>query len=142
MDRTFIFIDECGKADYTDASKIFAIVGVVIDQETRIKLTEKFKKLKLKFFKKESFVFHRTELRNDLKVQGKDIQEFANELRKVLFEISFFIKKLACVPRAHLPVLVVLVYQSILFMSTYSLIIYLGVLTFSKDCDMSVKIAR
>ncbi len=91
MDRTFIFIDECGKADYSDDSKVFAIVGVVIDQETRIKLTEKFKKLKLKFFKKESFVFHRSELRNDLKVNGKDIQEFAVELRKVLFEISFFV---------------------------------------------------
>jgi len=51
MERTFIFIDECGKADYTDKSKTFAIVGVVIDQNTRTKLTEKFKKLKLKFFK-------------------------------------------------------------------------------------------
>lgn len=91
MERIFIFIDECGKADYTDKSKTFSIVGVVLNQETKAKLTEKFKKLKLKFFKKESFVFHRTELRNDLKIRGKDLQEFASDLRKVLFEISFFV---------------------------------------------------
>jgi len=91
MDRTFIFIDECGKADYSDNSLTFSIVGVVISKETRLKLTESFKKLKVKFFKKESFVFHRTELRNDLKVRGKDLREFSVELRKVLFTIPFFV---------------------------------------------------
>ncbi len=91
MDKTYIFIDECGKSDYSDSSKTFVIVGVVIDKVNRTKLSDKLKKLKLKYFKKESFVFHRTALRNDLKVRGLDIELFASDLRKVLYDVPFFV---------------------------------------------------
>lgn len=91
MQKTYIFVDECGKSDYSDSSKTFSIVGVVIDNHNRDRLTEAFRKLKIKYFNKESFVLHRTELRNDLKVRGKDITEFANDLRKVLFSVSYFV---------------------------------------------------
>lgn len=55
-------IDESGKASYKHPSKEFALMGIVINEKFKPKLSNMLKKIKLKYFKNEEIVLHYSEI--------------------------------------------------------------------------------
>ena len=53
-----ISMDESGKASYEHLSKTFILSGVLILEKHRLKLFNRIKKLKIKYFENEEIVFH------------------------------------------------------------------------------------
>jgi len=55
-------IDESGKASYKHPSKEFALMGIVINEKFKLKLSNTLKKIKIKYFKNEEIVLHYSEI--------------------------------------------------------------------------------
>lgn len=51
-------LDESGKASYKHPSELFILSGVIIPGKFRLRLDNKIKKIKKKFFDNEEVVFH------------------------------------------------------------------------------------
>ncbi len=51
-------LDESGKASYKHPSELFILSGVIVPEKFRLRLDNKIKKLKKKFFNDEEVVFH------------------------------------------------------------------------------------
>ena len=51
-------LDESGKASYKHASELFILSGVIIPERFKLRLDNKIRKLKTKFFKDEEIIFH------------------------------------------------------------------------------------
>jgi len=51
-------LDESGKASYKHASELFILSGLIISEKFKIRLDNKIRKLKNKFFGNEEIVFH------------------------------------------------------------------------------------
>lgn len=51
-------LDESGKASYKHASELFILSGVVIPEKFRVRLDNKMRKLKTRFFKNDEIIFH------------------------------------------------------------------------------------
>lgn len=93
MDTYGIYIDESGTPDPKSYkySPFFSLSGVMIDDKHHDKLEKSLDKLKEKYFRKKDYILHSADLRFHLKKSRHSLEEFSDDLRKILNDTYFFL---------------------------------------------------
>lgn len=92
MSRFNIFIDESGAADiksYTE-SPYFTLCGLVSGERSRDRLRNDIDQLKLRYFRRKSYVLHAADLHKHLKTATR-VDNFAHDLDELLARNTFFL---------------------------------------------------
>lgn len=105
-----LFVDESGDHSLSNINKdfpIFALLGMIIDEESYKKICDQINKFKLKYFNSTDVILHSRDIRKcegafailfDLKVK----ENFYNELNSIFFSSNFMLVASAILKQDHI----------------------------------------
>lgn len=110
MNNNFLFIDESGDHSLTKINPdfpIFALLGLIIDEDSYKKTCEDINNFKLKYFKSTNVILHSREIRKcegvfsilfDLKIK----EEFYKNLNSIITNAKFMLVSSAILKQKHI----------------------------------------